>query len=102
MEASTTAVASVRRQDIAFENGLRLVAFLILVLIAFFFVRLYVEASPAFQRFGFFGFVFTNNWDVSREVFGALPLLAGALGTAAPPLLIGRPAGVAAAALVRQ
>src|SRR5437764_11989035 len=100
MEASTTAVASgsrpsigrlprVRRQDIAFENGLRLVAFLILVLIAFFFVRLYVEASPAFQRFGFFGFVFTNNWDVSREVCGALPLLAGTLITSATALLLG-------------
>src|SRR5437763_111753 len=113
MEASTTAVASgsrpsigrlpgVRRQDIAFENGLRLVAFLILVLIAFFFVRLYVEASPAFQRFGFFGFVFTNNWDVSREVFGALPLLAGTLITSATALLIGVPVAVAAALFVSQ
>ena len=113
MEASTTAVASgsrpsigrlprVRRQDIAFENGLRLVAFLILALIAFFFVRLYVEASPAFQRFGFFGFVFTNNWDVSREVFGALPLLAGTLITSATALLIGVPVAVAAALFVSE
>src|SRR2546423_12882521 len=113
MEASTTAVASgsrpsigrlprVRRQDIAFESGLRLVAFLILALIAFFFVRLYVEASPAFQRFGFFGFVFTNNWDVSREVFGALPLLVGTLITSAVALLIGVPVAVAAALFVSE
>src|SRR5881227_3699570 len=113
MEASTTAVASgsrpsigrlprVRRQDTAFENGLRLVAFLILALIAFFFVRLYVEASPAFQRFGFFGFVFTNNWDVSREVFGALPLLVGTLITSAVALLIGVPVAVATALYVTE
>src|SRR2546429_4653584 len=92
----------VRRQDAAFKNGLRLVAFLILVLIAFFFVRLYVEAHPAFQRFGFFGFVFTNNWDVSREMFGALPLLVGTLITSATALLIGVPVAVAAALFVSE
>ncbi len=113
MEASTTAVATgsrpsigrlpgVRRQDIAFKNGLRLVAFLILALIAYFFVRLYVEANPAFSRFGFFGFVFTNNWDVSREFFGALPLLVGTLITSATALLIGVPVAVAAALFVSE
>jgi len=88
---------AVRRQDVVFENGLRLVAGLILALIAFFFVRLYVEASPAFQRFGLFGFVTTNDWDVSRELFGALPLLVGTLITSAIALLIGVPVAVAAA-----
>src|SRR5438132_6655405 len=92
----------VRRQDQAFKNALRLVAFLILALIAFFFIRLYVEASPAFSKFGFFGFVFTNNWDVSREMFGALPLLVGTLITSAVALLIGVPIAVAAALYVTE
>ena len=47
-------------------------AALILVLIAFFFIRLFIEAKPAFDKFGYIGFVFDNNWDVSKEIFGAL------------------------------
>src|SRR5919197_5963715 len=86
----------VRAQDQVFRWGLRIVASLILALIAFFFIRLYIEASPAFSKFGFFGFVFTNNWDVSREMFGALPLLVGTLITSAVALLIGVPIAVAA------
>ena len=38
-------------------------AALVLILIAFFFVRLFIEAKPAFDKFGYFGFVFDNNWD---------------------------------------
>src|SRR5438477_280639 len=63
----------VRRQDAAFKYALLTVAGLILALIAFFFIRLYVEANPAFQKFGLFGFGFTNNWDVSREVMATVP-----------------------------
>ena len=92
----------VRRQDAIFKNGLRVVAGLILALIAFFFIRLYVEASPAFQKFGVFGFIFDNNWDVSREMFGALPLLVGTLITSAVALLIGVPVAVAAALYVNE
>src|SRR5437588_54749 len=92
----------VRRQDAAFKYALLTVAGLILALIAFFFIRLYVEANPAFQKFGLFGFVFTNNWDVSREMFGALPLLVGTLITSAVALAIGVPVAVAAALFVSE
>ena len=92
----------VRRQDAAFKYALLTVAGLILALIAFFFIRLYVEANPAFQKFGLFGFVFTNNWDVSREMFGALPLLVGTLITSAVALAIGVPVAVAAALFVTE
>src|ERR671933_1975190 len=64
---------------------------LILVLIAFFFIRLFVEAKPAFDKFGYFGFTFDNNWDVSHATFGAWPLLVGTLLTSAIALLIGVP-----------
>src|SRR5256885_228000 len=90
----------VRRQDTAFKYALLTVAGLILALIAFFFIRLYLEANPAFQKFGFFGFVLTNNWDVSREMFGALPLLVGTLITSAVALAIGVPVAVAPALFV--
>jgi phosphate ABC transporter permease protein PstC len=74
----------------------------ILVLIAFFFVRLIAEANPALSKFGVLGFTFDNNWDVSRETFGALPLLVGTLITSAIALLIGVPIAVATAVFLTE
>jgi phosphate ABC transporter permease protein PstC len=69
----------------------------ILALIAYFFLKLADESSQAFSHFGVFGFTFTNNWDVSGDVFGALPLLVGTLITSAVALFIGVPVAVATA-----
>jgi phosphate ABC transporter permease protein PstC len=69
----------------------------ILLLIGFFFVRLIVEAEPALSKFGVFGFTFDNNWDVSRSIYGALPLVVGTLITSAIALVIGVPVAVATA-----
>ncbi len=44
-----------------------------------------------------FGFLFHDDWNVSRESFGALPLLVGTLITSAIALLIGVPIAVCAA-----
>jgi phosphate ABC transporter permease protein PstC len=74
----------------------------VLVLVGFFFIRLYSEAHPAFQKFGFFGFTFRNNWDVHGEVFGALPLLVGTLITSATALVVGVPIAVATAIYVNE
>jgi phosphate transport system permease protein len=74
----------------------------ILALIGYFFVKLYIEAEPAFSRFGLFGFVFSNDWDVSRAHYGAAPLLVGTLITSAIALLIGVPVAVAAALYVTE
>src|ERR687884_1885994 len=90
----------VRAQDRALRWVLTGVAAGILALIAFFFVRLYVEASPAFSRFGVFGFTFTNDWDVSRNFYGALPLLVGTMITSLIALSIGVPVAVATALFV--
>src|SRR5919198_1633416 len=92
----------VRAQDRALRWGLTAVAGLILLLIGFFFVRLLVEAWPAFTRFGVFGFTFTNDWDVSRNFYGALPLLVGTLVTSAIALCIGVPVAVATALFVSE
>jgi phosphate ABC transporter permease protein PstC len=69
----------------------------VLVLIAFFFIRLIIEANPALSKFGVLHFAFDNNWDVSKEIFGALPLVAGTLITSAIALVIGVPVAVATA-----
>src|SRR5215208_5656720 len=80
--------------------GLTALAGGILLLIAFFFGRLYVEAQPAFDRFGVLGFTFSDSWDVAKGVYGALPLLVGTLITSAVALLIGVPVAVATALYV--
>ena len=74
----------------------------ILLLIGFFFVRLIVEAQPALSKFGVFGFTFDNDWDVSRSIYGALPLVVGTLITAAIALLIGVPIAVATAIFLTE
>jgi phosphate ABC transporter permease protein PstC len=86
-----------RLPDRALRYGLTALAALILALIAYFFIRLVGEASPAFRRFGVFGFTFNNAWNVAAERFGALPLVVGTLLTSALALLIGVPVAIAAA-----
>jgi phosphate ABC transporter permease protein PstC len=86
-----------RLGDPVFRTALRTLAALVLALIAFFFVFLVVKAQPALSRFGVFGFTFGNDWDVSRSIYGALPLLAGTLITSAIALVIGVPVAIAAA-----
>jgi phosphate ABC transporter permease protein PstC len=86
-----------RLPDRALKWGLTALATGILILIGFFFVRLYIEADPAFQKFGFFGYTLTNNWDVQGNQFGALPLLVGTLITSGVALAIGVPVALATA-----
>jgi phosphate ABC transporter permease protein PstC len=86
-----------RAPDRALEYGLTALAALILALIVYFFIRLVGEAKPAFSHEGVLGFVFHNDWNVSAERFGALPLVVGTLITSALALLIGVPVAVATA-----
>jgi phosphate ABC transporter permease protein PstC len=86
-----------RLPDRALKYGLTALAALILALIVYFFIRLVGESRPAFARAGVFGFVFNNDWNVSAERFGALPLVVGTLITSGLALLIGVPVAVATA-----
>jgi len=86
-----------RLPDRALRWGLTTLAALILALIVYFFIRLVGEAQPAFAHSGVFGFAFDDNWDVSADKFGALPLVVGTLITSALALLIGVPIAVATA-----
>jgi phosphate ABC transporter permease protein PstC len=91
-----------RLPDRALRWILTILAAGILALIGFFFVRLIVEASPAFSKFGVFGFTFSNDWDVSRSIYGALPLVVGTLITAGLALVIGVPIAVATALFLTE
>jgi phosphate ABC transporter permease protein PstC len=91
-----------RLPDRALKWGLTSLAALILVLIVYFFVRLFSEAHPAFSAEGFFGFVFDNGWNVSANHYGALPLVAGTLITSALALVMGVPIAVATALFLTE
>jgi phosphate ABC transporter permease protein PstC len=86
-----------RLPDRALKYGLTALAAAILALIVYFFIRLVGQAKPAFAKEGVGGFVFGNDWDVSAEHFGALPLLVGTLISSALALAIGVPVAVATA-----
>src|SRR5919202_5762093 len=74
----------------------------ILVLIAFFFIRLLDESTPIFSKVGVLDFVFSSKWVPSKGEYGALPLLVGTLITSAVALVIGVPVAVASALYVTE
>ena len=91
-----------RLADPVFRWGLTALAALILALIVFFFVFLVSKAHPALSKFGLFGFVFRNNWDISRNIYEAWSLVVGTVITSAIALVLGVPVAVAAALYVTE
>ena len=93
---------SARRADPLFRAILMGLAGLILALIAFFFVFLINKAEPALSHQGVFSFLFTNDWNPSKAIYGAWPLVVGTLITASIALVIGVPVAVAAALFITE
>jgi len=91
-----------RLADPVFQWVLALVAALVLLLIGFFFVFLIDKARPALAHQGVLSFVFSNDWNPSREIYGGWPLVAGTLITSAIALLIGVPVAVASSLFVTE
>lgn len=85
-----------RLPDRALKWGLSGLAAAILILIAFFFVRLIGESNQALSHFGL-SFVFGNNWDVARNIYDGASLVVGTLITSAIALVIGVPVALATA-----
>jgi len=88
--------------DVILRWSLRFIALSVLAVIGYFFVRLAITAEPAFSRFGIIGFIFTSNWDVAHNIFGAWPLVAGTLITSVVALVLGVPVAIAAALYVTE
>jgi phosphate ABC transporter permease protein PstC len=88
--------------DVILRWSLRFTAVATLAALGYFFVRLAMTAEPAFSRFGILGFIFTNNWDVAHNIFGAWPLVVGTLITSAVALVLGVPVAIAAALYVTE
>jgi phosphate ABC transporter permease protein PstC len=91
-----------RLPDQALRWGLTGLAGAILALIAYFFVKLYLEAEPVFTQYGVLNFVFSNEWVPSKQLYGALPLLVGTIITSVIALAIGVPVAVASALYITE
>jgi phosphate ABC transporter permease protein PstC len=91
-----------RVPDVALRWGLFALALAVLALIAYFFINLISQSTTVLDKTGVFGFVFDNNWDVSRNIYGAWPLVVGTLITSAIALVIGVPIAVASALYVTE
>jgi phosphate ABC transporter permease protein PstC len=114
MEATVTATVShggrslserspsSRLADPVFQAILAVIAALVLLLIAFFFVFLINKAQPALSHQGVFSFIFTNDWNPSRQIYGGWPLLAGTLITSAIALILGVPIALATALYINE
>jgi phosphate ABC transporter permease protein PstC len=105
MDAGTVALKPAtgsRWADPAVQGILAALAAGILLLIGFFFVRLAVEAEPAFTAYGLLDFLLHDEWVPSQEAFGALPLVVGTLVTSVIALAIGVPIAIATALYVTE
>jgi phosphate ABC transporter permease protein PstC len=91
-----------RVPDTVLKWGLTALALAILIVIGYFFARLIGQSANAFKHMGVFGFIFNNDWDISRNTFGAWPLVVGTLITSVIALVIGVPVAVAAAVYLTQ
>jgi len=91
-----------RLPDRALKWGLTALSVGVIVLIAYFFIRLIVESEPVFRQVGVVDYLFSADWVPSKELYGALPLLAGTLITSAIALLLGIPVAVATALFITE
>jgi len=91
-----------RLPDRLLRWGLTALSVGVIVLIAFFFIRLIVESEPVFSEEGIFNYLFSADWVPSRQLYGAVPLIVGTLITSAIALLIGVPVAVATALYVTE
>ena len=91
-----------RFADPLLQGVLAAIAAGVLLLIAFFFVKLVAESQPAFAHTDPISFVFSNDWVPSRDLYGALPLVFGTVLTSALALLMGVPVAVASALYITE
>lgn len=74
----------------------------VLLLIGFFFVKLVLESTAAFEQTSIIDYVFGSEWVPSQDLYGTLPLLFGTLVTAIIALLIGVPVAIATALYITE
>ncbi|CAN1209902.1 Phosphate transport system permease protein [Tumidithrix helvetica PCC 7403] len=64
-------------------------------------IKVAIDASPAIGRYGL-GFLFSSDWDATRDAYGALPQIYGTLVSSFIALLIAVPIGVGVATFLSE
>jgi phosphate ABC transporter permease protein PstC len=90
-----------RLPDQVLKWGLSGLAALILILIAYFLIRLIGESGHVFSTYGL-SFIFGNDWDVSRNIYHGGALLFGTIVTSIIALILGVPVAVASALFINE
>ncbi|MDH4162010.1 MAG: phosphate ABC transporter permease subunit PstC [Nitrospirota bacterium] len=88
--------------DIAFSTITAVAALTVLVVICGIVAVLFKESWPAIQKFGFFRFLFTVEWNPVTSVFGAASAVYGTIVTTGIALLIAFPTAVGIAIFVTE
>jgi phosphate transport system permease protein len=87
------------------DQAAHLITFLfsatIVLITAFLFYKLYIDAAPTREKFGWH-FLSGTTWDPVALEFGALPFIYGTLVTSALALIIGVPLGTGAAIFLAE
>jgi phosphate transport system permease protein len=73
----------------------------IILITALLFYKLYADAAPTRDKFGWY-FLSGTTWDPVALIFGALPFVYGTLVTSALALIIGVPLGIGAAIFLAE
>ncbi len=91
-----------RLPDRLMRYGLLGLALAVLALLVVFFFILVSDSQDVFAKQGVVGFLFDNDWNPSRDQFGALPLVVGTVITSALALVIGVPIAIATALFITE
>ncbi|HXE46176.1 MAG TPA: phosphate ABC transporter permease subunit PstC [Conexibacter sp.] len=91
-----------RLPDRLLKWGLTALSVGVIALIAYFFIKLILESRPVFSQVGLGSYLFSADWVPSKQLYGALPLLAGTLVTSAIALVLGIPVAVATALYITE
>ena len=79
-----------------------LAAVIVLLVLAGIVIMLYVGARPAFEKFGFFTFLTSAEWNPVTEMFGALSPMVGTLVSSLIAILIGLPVSFGIALFITE
>jgi phosphate transport system permease protein len=77
-------------QDAVFHRGTQAFSLLVLLALLGIIASLFMNAWPAFQKFGF-DFIWRVEWDINNDEFGAAIAIVGTLASAAIALLLAVP-----------
>ncbi|MDI1472351.1 MAG: phosphate ABC transporter permease subunit PstC [Thermodesulfovibrio sp.] len=88
--------------DLLFFSFTLITAFSIIFISLGIFIVLFKESLPAMNKFGFIGFILSNEWDPVKELFGAAPALIGTLITSFLALLFATPIAIGIAIFITE